>query len=417
MPLPKRSLTSAQLARISTEAFAPTTPELFGVELEWPVHRHDDLGRPNLDAVAQFDGMTLPAGGRVTFEPGGQVELSTAPAPSMAAALSAATADAAALAAHLHQAGLRCETLAVDLRRPPQRILHRPRYEAMERYFAASGSAGTWMMCNTASTQVNLSHDAEDPHSRWYTMHRIAPVLVAMFANSPGRDPAGRRWMSQRQAIWASIDPLRTRPVDLDLPPERAWRDYALAAHVMFIPGGIPGGIPGEIAGGTAVPPGLPFGRWMHDGHDSGWPTAEDYRYHLTTLFPPVRPRGWLELRVLDTLPTRLRDAAALTVAAACSRPAQRELAARLPETRGLWTVAARSGLRHPVLAHAARTLIDVAADHLAGVSDDPGHADLLADFAARYTRAGLSPAAASSAAVKSALRRRRDVRSAPAGS
>jgi glutamate--cysteine ligase len=47
----------------------------------------------------------------------------------------------------------------------------------------------------------------------------------------------------------------------------------------------------------------LPFARWIHEGHELGWPTLDDFAYHLTTLFPPVRPRGWLELRVVDALP------------------------------------------------------------------------------------------------------------------
>jgi glutamate--cysteine ligase len=42
---------------------------------------------------------------------------------------------------------------------------------------------------------------------------------------------------------------------------------------------------------GTAIRPGLPFGRWMADGHPAGWPTIEDFRYHLSTLFPGPAPR------------------------------------------------------------------------------------------------------------------------------
>ena len=47
----------------------------------------------------------------------------------------------------------------------------------------------------------------------------------------------------------------------------------------------------------------LTFGEWVDHGHPLGFPTLDDLDYHLTTLFPPVRPRGWLELRMVDSLP------------------------------------------------------------------------------------------------------------------
>jgi glutamate--cysteine ligase len=188
MPLTRRTLTAAAVARASAAAFAAPDQECFGIEIEWPVHRHgDETARPCAADVALLESQELPAGGRITFEPGGQVELSTMPARSATAALRAAETDSHALHARLAAAGLACETLAVDGRRPPRRILQRPRYQAMERFFAQQGAAGAWMMCNTASTQVNISHDQADPHERWHTMHLIAPVLIAAFANSPGR--------------------------------------------------------------------------------------------------------------------------------------------------------------------------------------------------------------------------------------
>jgi glutamate--cysteine ligase len=378
----------AAVTRASAAAFAATHRDRVGVEIEWPVHRIGDVSaRPSAEDAATLESLSLPAGSRITFEPGGQVELSTAPAGSAAAALQAAEIDSRALRRRMAAAGFACETLAVDGRRPPRRILQRPRYQAMEGFFAQRGPAGAWMMCNTASTQVNISHDHTDPHQRWYTMNLIAPVLIAAFANSPGRGADGQRWSSLRQAIWWSIDPPRTSPVRTDLSPERAWQEYALAADVMFIAAEGSHG-----TRGTAVRPGLPFGRWMADGHASGWPTIEDYRYHLSTLFPPVRPRGWLELRVLDALPGWIREVAVLTVAAACAAGAGRDLRRHLPDTRGLWVTATRDSLSHPVLNRAARILIEIAADHLGCVTGETRHAALVEEYAARYVRRGLAP-------------------------
>jgi glutamate--cysteine ligase len=130
----------------------------------------------------------------------------------------------------------------------------------------------------------------------------------------------------------------------------------------------------------------------MADGHATGWPTVEDYRTHLSTLFPPVRPRGWLELRVLDALPARIRDVAVLTVAAACHPDASRDLRRHLPDTSGLWLTAARDGLSHPGLHMAARILIAVVAEHLDSVTGETCHAALVEEYAASYIRRGLTP-------------------------
>jgi glutamate--cysteine ligase len=385
MSLPRPTLTIRATADVCAAMFEPAGQQCVGVELEWPVHRSGNVARrPTGRQMSRLASSALPAGGRVTFEPGGQVELSTAPAASVRQALDAADLDIADLSGRLQAAGLVRETLAVDTRRPPRRVLERPRYAAMESFFGASGPAGRWMMCNTASTQVNISHDPADPYERWFTMHRIAPVLIAAFANSPGRDLHGQHWSCLRQGIWASIDPARTRPVRGDRRPDQAWHEYALAADVMFMGDG--------ADGGTAVAPGLPFGRWMTDGHSTGWPTVEDFRYHLSTLFPPVRPRGWLELRVLDALPDWIRDAAVLTVAAACTPDAGRELRQRLPDTGSLWLTAARDGIAHPALAQAARTLADVVSEHLPAVSADSRDHSVLAEFTDCYLRAGRAP-------------------------
>lgn len=388
MPTRHRALTRGSAAAVVAESFCAGREPLCGVELEWPVHRRGDVrARPSAaQLLAAVTRLPLPCGSRVTVEPGGQVELSTVPAPTADRALDAATADATALHERLADAGLVAVHRAVDTRRAPSRILDAPRYRCMESYFAAGGDAGTWMMSNTASLQVNLGHDPDDPDRRWALAHRIGPVLVAAFANSPGFDRAGRRWESMRQAIWWSIDPGRTRP-----PPGRGsagetWLDYVLAADVMLVRSA-------DGDGAEAVAPGLPFGRWLAEGHPVGWPTADDLRYHLTTLFPPVRPRGWLELRMLDLQPPRLRDVATLVALTALTTGAAAELEERLPPTADLWRAAARHGLAHPVLAAAARSLFAVVVPAVRSVTDDGRRLDDVRAFADLHVARGCSPA------------------------
>ncbi|MFY9929043.1 MAG: glutamate-cysteine ligase family protein [Streptosporangiaceae bacterium] len=385
MPHARRTLTTAAAEQLCAAMFAPSAQRI-GLELEWPVHGHGDVtARPGPGEMSQIT-RRLPRGSRVTFEPGGQVELSTAPQACVADAIEAARADEQALRAELAALGLTAETMAVDDRRPPRRVLEYGRYSAMEQFFSAQGNSGRWMMCNTASTQVNLSHDSSDPHERWYTMNLVAPVLIAGFANSPGIGLGGDRWASVRQGIWWSIDRARTRPVCTSVAPESAWLDYALAADVMFVCG------QGSSGAGTAFLPGTSFGSWMTAGHAIGWPTVDDLRYHLSTLFPPVRPRGWLELRVLDALPGWVRDVAALTVATAGTSQAGRELRRRLPSSPRLWTAAARHGLRHPVLGAAARELFAVVLDNLGSVSDRSEHMDLVEAYRGAYIETGRMP-------------------------
>jgi len=148
--------------------------------------------------------------------------------------------------------------------------------------------------------------------------------------------------------------------------------------------------------GATAMCSGMPFGRWMTDGHELGWPTADDLAYHLTTLFPPVRPRGWLELRMIDALPPALLKVAALVAATALTvEDAADELRERLPGTDQLWREAARSGLGHPLLARGGHILFDVVSRHLHQVTDSRCGQDAVLDFRDRFVRRGVSPAQA----------------------
>jgi len=158
------------------------------------------------------------------------------------------------------------------------------RYRLMDAYFARHGSAGQTMMRQTASLQINVDL-GDAPFRRWRVLNAAAPVLLAMFANSPRYAGADTGHLSWRAHLWRELDPLRTgvRGVTTDAVGE--YLGFALAAPWMFHP--------------TAAGEYRPFGAWLADGMAS----LDDWRTHLTTLFPEVRPRGYLELRSLDALP------------------------------------------------------------------------------------------------------------------
>ncbi len=273
--------------------------------------RLDDLARRSArvgDRMHRGQLSVWPAGsGHLSFEPGGQLEYSGGVAPAAAGAL----ADADAVMLDLASAWQAADQLLLsagidvwtDLDEVPQQ-LEAGRYVAMDAYFAKRGVAGRRMMRHTCALQVNLDPGAgEEAEARWLLANLSAPITTATFACSPAADPDPA--VSLRARSWRHLDPSRTGipgPRDLAAAPDRRadWFDFAMAADVLLV----------ETADGTTHPgrPGFSFGHWLRDGDpELGWPTAEDLRHHLTTLFPEVRPRGAIELRSVDALPARWR--------------------------------------------------------------------------------------------------------------
>ncbi|RMI43425.1 ergothioneine biosynthesis glutamate--cysteine ligase EgtA [Streptomyces triticirhizae] len=406
-------------AHVAAHCFAPGPPARTGVELEWLVWRPDDPGAlvPGAASRAALDRLTdagpLPGGGRLTREPGGQVEISSAPAPSLAACVAATRADLERVRAALADAGLAAVGLGLDPHRSPPRVLDHPRYRAMERYFDRQSPGGRLVMRATASVQISVDagDESDGPRgyrARWALAHRLGPVLTAAFANSPlwlGR-PTG--WRSTRQALWARIDPGRTRPpapgeapgagdghVTGHADPRAAWARYALDASLLCVRRAAP-------ASWTA-PPNRSFRSWLRGPTaDARAPALADLDYHLGTLFPPVRPRGWLELRMIDA---QSGDGWTVPLAVASvllddPRAAEEAWRATEPLTRGralpaldLWLRAARHGPADPELGPAVRACLAAAESALARL---PDAAELRADvaaFADRYAEHGRCPA------------------------
>jgi glutamate--cysteine ligase len=356
-----------------------------GIELEWLAVDAADPSRPVplevIDAAAAESG-PLPGASLLTFEPGGQVELSTPPHP-LTNACDTAAEDARLLGEALARSGVALVALGLEPGPRRRRVLHNPRYDAMEAYFDRSNDAGRAMMRSTAALQVNLDlGERELVESRWRAAHALGPVLAATFANSPiGVDgPTG--FKSTRLAVWGEIDPTRTSP-----PPPRAecgdaWADYALAAPVMQV----------RLSPERHVPilTGLRFDDWIARGHDLGYPTIEDLEYHLTTLFPPVRPRGWLELRMLDALPDPWWRAAVAASTVLVDTPGLiDEVATAIAPTRDRWREAARDGLSDPALGTAARACFAVVLEALTDANADATTIETTAAFADQYVMRG----------------------------
>ncbi|BBZ66703.1 glutamate--cysteine ligase EgtA [Mycolicibacterium insubricum] len=348
----------------------------------------------------------LPGQAVPSIEPGGALELSGPPADGAATAIAAMAADHAVLRAACAQAGLGLVLLGADPLRPPRRIHPGRRYRAMECCFRAlgHGTDGAAMMTSTAALQVNV--DA-GPRSGWparlWLAHALGPVMIAITANSPMLGGARTGAVSERRRIWGRLDPARCAPV-----PDGAdgWARYALGAPVLAAYAPDADGTGSANAGAAAGKP-VTFADWA-DGRvrlHGRRPTADDLDEHLSTLFPPVRPRGWLEIRYLDAVPHDLWPAVVFTLATLLDDPLAAGRAAEAVEpVAGAWTTAARIGLADPALHTAVTRCVTVAAER-APSSLQPAMAGLVDrveqrrcpadDFTDRVADAGLPAALA----------------------
>ena len=350
-----------------------------GLEIEAHCFELEDpAARPEWDrltgAIATVP--PLPGGSVITVEPGGAVELSGPPLPGAPAAISSMRADGAVLREAFARNGLGLVHLGADPLRPAKRVNPGQRYRAMERFFEASGAAaaGAAMMTSTASVQVNVDAGPRDGWAdRVRLAHALGPTMIAIAANSPLLHGKPSGWRSTRQRVWGQLDSARCGPVlgASGDDPASDWSQYALRAPVMLVHQC------SSTTETTAVPVTnwVPFVDWA-DGRtllDDRKPSAADLDYHLTTLFPPVRPRGFLEIRYLDSLPETVWPAVVFTLvtllddsdAAAIATVATADVATD-------WDRAARVGLADRWLQQSAVACVRAAADRApADLEDD----------------------------------------------
>ncbi|NBE53404.1 ergothioneine biosynthesis glutamate--cysteine ligase EgtA [Streptomyces boluensis] len=390
--------------------FKTGPPGTVGVELEWLVHELRAPRKPvtperRAAAAAALRALTLSSA--LTVEPGGQLELSSLPAASLTECVTSVSADLDLARAALAELGLGLFGLGQDPWQPPHRVLRDERYVAMERYFDRAGPAGRAMMCSTASVQVCLDAGYEEPgplgHGRrWRLAHLLGAVLVAAFANSPLDQGRPTGWRSTRQAVWAAIEPGRSAAPPPDTDPRTAWARHVLDAPVMCVR---------MPEGPWLVPERVTFRDWLRGAALPRPATRADLDYHLTTLFPPVRPRGHLELRMVDAQPgpdgwlvplavtTALFDdpeaaeRAYRTVKPLAERAAGEDGGALPAPSNPLWLDAARHGLADPELRDVAAELFAAALDALPALGAPTAVVDAVGAFAERHVARGRCPA------------------------
>lgn len=317
----------------------------------------------------------------ISYEPGGQIEYGTAAYASPARLLRRAAGVLSDLHAAAEARGIRLAALGIEPGRPLEETslkLTSDRYRRMDAYLSSIGPAGPRMMRQTASTQFNLDF-GPDPLLAWRVANALAAPLTAMFANSAIYDGKPSGHVSYRADSWRHLDPGRTGVVESvgASDPVRSYVAFALAARWFLGPA-----------------PAEPFGDLL-DGDEVG---LDSWRAHLTTLFPEVRPRGWLEIRSCDAVaPEALAAPVALLTGLLHDRGALAEAVGLLQApTPGLLERAGRVGLRDPELGALSRDLVAVGMEGARRLGPDRLDGDALAraeEYFGRYTLAGRCPA------------------------
>jgi glutamate--cysteine ligase len=263
------------------------------MEFGWkPVYEGDN------PIALTFDGQS------VTLEPGGQFELSGAPLENLHETCNE-------VHTHLHQVKAVAEKIGIGFLgagfHPQARledipIMPKGRYGIMKRYMPTRGTKGLDMMFRTCTVQVNLDFDSEEDMVRKLRVSlALQPIATALFANSPFKEGKPSGYLSYRSTVWTDTDPDRCgmlpfvfeegmgfeRYVDyvLDVPMYFVYRDgqYIDAAGQSFrdfMAGRLPA-LPGEL------------------------PVLKDWEDHLSTVFPEVRLKRFLEMRGADGGPWR----------------------------------------------------------------------------------------------------------------
>lgn len=358
---------------------------------------------PGLPVIAMIKGRAT-----VSLEPGGQVELSGSPF---------ATAREAHLENLQHLEELRAVCASLGLRKvalgyqPFARVADMPwmpktRYTLMRQTLGARGSLAHHMMLMTATVQVSLDWSSEADCARKVTAaSRVAPVVLALYANSPLVEGRPSGYLSFRSHVWSDVDRARCGypPCALDgCFSYRRYVEWAIDAPMLFL-----------RREGQYLDPKLTFRQFLARGWN-GPAQWSDWVDHLSTMFPEVRIKKVLEFRSADSGDGAMAGAlAALLRGLLYDAQALGELEQALPRLSasdhlGLHLRAQQQGLRAELLrgtlADYAKDVLGIAARGLARLDGGAADEQLLAPLQA-LAAAGASPAEKVLAALETTKR------------
>ncbi len=353
-------------------------------------------------------------GASITLEPGGQLELSGKPLATIHETCAEFTQHYRELHAISQELGISWFTAGFHpwALREQLNWMPKGRYQVMREYLPTRGGRGLDMMLRTCTVQANFDYTSEaNCGERLRVANAIAPVVCAMFANSPfveGRDTGLR---TARSTVWTDVDPARCGVPDFVWDAEgfayERYVDWALQVPMFFVK-----------RDGKYNPYHVSFAEFMRDGftapdgthHVALW---SDWVLHLSTVFPEVRMKPFIEFRSADAVPSKWL----------CALPAllkgllyDDDAGARTwalfegfdaSERAQLWFDARHAALAEPRLQSLAKSLVALARTSLdrANVLDDKGRTEArFLDPLQTLVESGQTPADVALAAVAAEL-------------
>ncbi len=235
----------------------------------------------------------------ITLEPGGQLELSGAPVQTLHETCDEVNTHLDQVRTVAAELGVGFLGLGFQPKWEREEIPWMPkgRYAIMRRYMPTMGALGLDMMTRTCTVQVNLDFDSEADMARKMRVGvGLQPLATALFANSPFTDGKPNGFLSYRSQVWTQTDPARCGMLPFVFEDGMSFERYA--EHVLDVPMYFVSrdGRYVDAAGQSfrdflaGKLPALPGER----------PTLADWEDHLTTLFPEVRLKRYIEMRGAD---------------------------------------------------------------------------------------------------------------------
>jgi len=245
---------------------------------------------PDGDVLNKMDGGDF----GMSMEPGGQLELATAPRASLA--------DLDAIVHRVTQAIDRrlaaTEYKLVCLGHAPETpvaelgLLPRSRYQVMDQEMPKRGALSRHMMRATAGFQLAYDVcDRADAGRKLALLYRLTPVLMALTANSRRAEGADTGYESYRHVVWWGTDEARC-----GIPEGCLHADTAVDGYIKFARRAI--ALFRLVDGGIQTAPAIPFEEWVEQGEVS----LAELDLHLSSLFPFIRLRNYVEVRMFDSV-------------------------------------------------------------------------------------------------------------------
>ncbi|MSP62551.1 MAG: glutamate--cysteine ligase [Myxococcales bacterium] len=316
----------------------------------------------------------------VSLEPGGQLELSDEPRATAGAA-------AAAVRAHLHELAPIAREVGITFLATGFRPLGtlddvpwmpKGRYRVMREYLPRHGALGLEMMKRTATVQANLDYtDQADCAEKMRVAMGITSLVTALWAASPLCDGKPSGWQSWRARAWLDTDDARCGLLPFVFDPDAAetifasYTEWALDVPLFFV----------HRDGQYQAAPGLTFRRFLGEGFAGQAATLADWELHLSTLFPEVRLKRYLEVRGADSGPLPMVEALpafyrgvlydAEARRAAWALVADWSFADRVALRREVPRAGLRTEVRGRAIGDRCRELVRIARDGLERLGDD----------------------------------------------